>query len=196
MEWIKNWVVSICSAVIFITAVELIIPDNKMDRYVKFAMGLILIAVIMNPIIKVLSNKWDMTTYINKANNYMDSKSLDNNITKYKQADKANTLNTFETNLENTSNKMLKEKFPDNDYSVKVDASYSSQNGDLVIRDLKVDVTNKGIQKVQKVDINTQTASNNTVGSANDKTALEIKNYLNQELKVDKSNIYVNEYNK
>ena len=113
MEWIKNWVVSICSAVIFITAVELIIPDNKMDRYVKFAMGLILIAVIMNPIIKVLSNKWDMTTYINKANNYMDSKSLNNNITKYKQADKANTLNTFETNLENTSNKMLKEKFPE-----------------------------------------------------------------------------------
>lgn len=196
MEWIKNWVVSICSAVIFITAVELIIPDNKMDRYVKFAMGLILIAVIMNPIIKVLSNKWDMTTYINKANNYMDSKSLDNNITKYKQADKANTLNTFETNLENTSNKMLKEKFPDNDYSVKVDASYSSQNGDLVIMDLKVDVTNKGIEKVQKVDINTQTASNSTAGSANDKTALEIKNYLNQELKVDKSNIYVNEYNK
>ncbi len=195
MEWIKNWVISICSAVIFITAVELIIPDNKMEKYVKFAMGLILIAVIMNPIIKLFSNKWDMATYINKANNYMDSKSLDNNITKYEQEDKKNTLNTFETNLANTSIKMLKVKFPDNDYSVKVDASYSTESGDVIINDLKVDVTSKGIEKIQKIDINTQTISNSAASESNDKIAIEIKNYLNEQLKIDKGNIYVNEHN-
>jgi len=199
VEWIKTWVISICSAVIFITAVELILPDNKMDRYVKFVMGLILIAVIMNPIVKIFSNKLDMASFINKANNYIDSKSVDTSIKRYKQGDKENTLNTFKTNLENTTTKMLTEKFPDNGYSVKVDASYSSaisenaNSSNIVINDLKIDVKNKGVEKINKVDINTKTVSNDNKSGVSDKTAIDIKNYLNDELKVDKSNIYVSE---
>ena len=199
VEWIKTWVISICSAVIFITAVELILPDNKMDRYVKFVMGLILIAVIMNPIVKIFSNKLDMASFINKANNYIDSKSVDTSIKRYKQGDKENTLNTFKTNLENTTTKMLTEKFPDNGYSVKVDASYSSaisenaNSSNIVINDLKIYVKNKGVEKINKVDINVKAVSNDNESWANDKVAIDIKNYLNDELKVDKSNIYVSE---
>lgn len=199
VEWIKNWVISICSAVIFITAVELILPDNKMDRYVKFVMGLILIAVIMNPIVKIFSNKLDMASFINKANTYMDSKSLDNNIKNYKQGDKENTLSTFKTNLENTTTKMLTEKFPSSDYSVNVDASYSTATGEnansnnIVIDDLKIDVKNKGIEKINKVEIDTKAVSNDNGSLSNDKTATDIKNYLNEELNIDKNNIYVNE---
>ncbi len=191
--------ISICSAVIFITAVELILPDNKMDRYVKFVMGLILIAVIMNPIVKIFSNKLDMASFINKANNYVDSKSLDSSIKKYKQGDKENTLSTFKTNLENTTKKMLTEKFPGNEYSIKVDASYSiassekENSSNIVINDLKIDVKNKGVEKINKVDINTKAVTNDNGSGANDKTAIDIKKYLNDELKVDKSNIYVNE---
>lgn len=193
IDWIKNWVISICSAVIFISAVELIIPDNKMDRYVKFVMGLILIAIIMNPIVKVLSHKLDMATYINKANNYMDSKSLDDSVKKYKQQDEINTLNTFKTNIENTSTKMLKDKFPNNEYVIKADVSYSNEGRDVVINDLKIDVKNQGIDKIQKVDINTKTVGADTASQSSDKMAIEIKNYLNQELKIDEKNIYVNE---
>jgi stage III sporulation protein AF len=188
IDWIKNWVVNICAAVIFITAVELIIPENKMDKYVKFVMGLILIAVIMNPIVKVLSGKGGgMSNYINKATNYVNSTSLNSGIEEQKVSDREDTINVFKTNLENTCTKMLREKFPENNYEVIADVTYSSEDQEPSIDDLKIDVKSNGIQKIQKVSIDTTDTEKHT----NDKTAVDIKNYLNDELKINKDSIFV-----
>ena len=51
MEAVKTFVVNLVTTLIFISAIELICPDNKMKKYIKFVLGLILIAVILNPII-------------------------------------------------------------------------------------------------------------------------------------------------
>jgi stage III sporulation protein AF len=188
IDWIKNWVVNICAAVIFITAVELIIPENKMDKYVKFVMGLILIAVIMNPIVKVLSGKGGgMSNYINKATNYVNSTSLNSGIEEQKVSDREDTINVFKTNLENTCTKMLREKFPENNYEVIADVTYNSEDQEPSIDDLKIDVKSNGIQKIQKVSIDTTDTENHS----NDKTAVDIKNYLNDELKINKDSILV-----
>jgi stage III sporulation protein AF len=188
IDWIKNWVVNICAAVIFITAVELIIPENKMDKYVKFVMGLILIAVIMNPIVKVLSGKGGgMSNYINKATNYVNSTSLNSGIEEQKVSDREDTINVFKTNLENTCTKMLREKFPENNYEVVADVTYNSQDQEPSIDDLKIDVKSNGVQKIQKVSIDTTDTANHS----NDKTAVDIKNYLNDELKINKDSILV-----
>jgi stage III sporulation protein AF len=188
IDWIKNWVVNICAAVIFITAVELIIPENKMDKYVKFVMGLILIAVIMNPIVKVLSGKGGgMSNYINKATNYVNSTTLNSSIEEQKVSDREDTINVFKTNLENTCTKMLREKFPENNYEVIADVTYNSQDQEPSIDDLKIDVKSNGIQKIQKVSIDTTDTENHS----NDKTAVDIKNYLNDELKINKDSILV-----
>ena len=39
---LRNWIISICTAVIFITAVEMIMPNNSFKKYAKFVLGLIL----------------------------------------------------------------------------------------------------------------------------------------------------------
>lgn len=196
IEWIKNWVINICAAVIFITAVELIIPENKMDKYVKFVMGLILIAVIMNPIVKVLSSKGDMANYINRATNYVNSTSINSNIQQEKASDRDNTISEFKTNLQNTCAKMLKEKFPENNYEVTADVKYTSQEQEISIEDLKIDVKTSGVEKIRKVSIDAKISNTDDEIYSNDKTAVDIKNYLNDELKIDKNNIFVKEDNK
>lgn len=196
IEWIKNWVINICAAVIFITAVELIIPENKMDKYVKFVMGLILIAVIMNPIVKVLSSKGDMANYINRATNYVNSTSINSNIQQEKASDRDNTISEFKTNLQNTCAKMLKEKFPENNYEVTADVKYTSQEQEISIEDLKIDVKTSGVEKIRKVSIDAKISNTDDEVYSNDKTAVDIKNYLNDELKIDKNNIFVKEDNK
>jgi stage III sporulation protein AF len=196
IEWIKNWVINICAAVIFITAVELIIPENKMDKYVKFVMGLILIAVIMNPIVKVLSSKGDMANYINRATNYVNSTSINSNIQQEKASDRDNTISEFKTNLQNTCAKMLKEKFPENNYEVTADVKYTSQEQEISIEDLKIHVKTSGVEKIRKVSIDAKISNTDDGIYSNDKTAVDIKNYLNDELKIDKNNIFVKEDNK
>ena len=52
MELIKGFITTLVTTLIFITAIELVGPDNSMKKYLKFVMGLILVAVLLNPIVK------------------------------------------------------------------------------------------------------------------------------------------------
>lgn len=52
MEYLNNFVITLVATIIFMTAVEIIAPDNSMKKYIKFVLGLILISVMINPIIK------------------------------------------------------------------------------------------------------------------------------------------------
>ena len=52
MSYINNFVITLVATIIFMTAVEIISPDNSMKKYIKFVLGLILVSVMINPIIK------------------------------------------------------------------------------------------------------------------------------------------------
>lgn len=192
VEWIKNWVISICTAVIFITAVELIVPDNKMKRYVKFVMGLIMIAVIMNPIIKIVDGSVSVTDYIDKANNYVDSVYADKNIDKSKEEYTQSTTTSFEKNLNDLCEKTLKEKFPNNEFKVSSQAYYDSSNSKMVIKNINIDISSKGTLKIAKVQIGGDTAANT---NSNDYSSLEnnVKEYLSSKFEIDKKIITISE---
>ena len=51
MDYINNFVITLVATMIFMTAVEIISPDNSMKKYIKFVLGLILISVMINPIV-------------------------------------------------------------------------------------------------------------------------------------------------
>ena len=67
IELLKVWVTNITIAIFFITAVEMILPDNNMKKYAKFVLGLMLIVVIINPIIKIFDKDFDLNSYSSKA---------------------------------------------------------------------------------------------------------------------------------
>lgn len=56
IETLKGLVTTLVTILIFISAVELIAPNNKMKKYIKFVLGLILTSVILNPILQFVSN--------------------------------------------------------------------------------------------------------------------------------------------
>ena len=56
IESLKGLVTTLTSMLVFIGAIEIIAPDNKMKKYIKFILGLILITVILNPILNFISN--------------------------------------------------------------------------------------------------------------------------------------------
>ncbi len=63
IELLKVWVTNITIAIFFITAVEMILPDNSMKKYAKFVLGLLLIVVIINPIIKIFDKDFNISAY-------------------------------------------------------------------------------------------------------------------------------------
>lgn len=191
IDWVRSWVMSICVAIIFITAVELIMPGDQFKKYVKFVLGLILIAIILNPIIKIFNNNANVTTYIDDASKYVNSGSYEDNFQKYKDQDKDDTINTFKTNLQNSCAKMLKDKFPDNDYEVKANIKLDNETNEIDISSLSIGVKNKGVKKISNIRIDSKSVSTNEEKQVDPQTDKNIKTYLNDQLKIPPNNISV-----
>ncbi|MBI6873045.1 stage III sporulation protein AF [Clostridium aciditolerans] len=192
LQVLREWLIGICTAVFFITAVEIILPDNSLKKYAKFVLGLILITVFINPLIKVFDRNFDINTYTSNAIQSLDAKKTENEFQKYKEKNIKDTLEVFKLNLQTNCEKKLKEKYPDSNYKVQVDASYDDNNDKLVIKDIKVGVKDGSIERIKKIKIgdDSKTVDNGDKEINNEKSQA-IKKYLGDELNVSKDVIQV-----
>lgn len=192
LQVLREWLIGICTAVFFITAVEIILPDNSLKKYAKFVLGLILITVFINPLIKVFDRNFDINTYTSNAIQSLDAKKTENEFQKYKEKNIKDTLEVFKLNLQTNCEKKLKEKYPDSNYKVQVEASYDDNNDKLVIKDIKVGVKDGSIERIKKIKIgdDSKTVDNGDKEINNEKSQA-IKKYLGDELNVSKDVIQV-----
>lgn len=191
ITWLRSWIITICTAVVFITAVEMILPDNKMKSYGKFVMGLMLMTVIMTPIIKILNKNINIDGYINKAEESFKMGNYKSSVEDYKKKDEENTKEQFKENLETTCIKLLKEKFPDADYSASVEVDMDKNSQMFVIKSVSIGVKEKGIKKINKIQIgksNEKTTSTKNLDNAEED---RIKNFVSNEIKIPDKNISV-----
>jgi len=58
MEFLKSWITGIIMLVIFITVVDLLLPDNKYKKYIDLTVGMIVMISIIEPVLGfVMSQK-------------------------------------------------------------------------------------------------------------------------------------------
>lgn len=187
MEIIKGWIANICTVVLFITAVEMILPDNSLKKYAKFVLGLILMTVIINPIMKVFDKNFDiniMSTNVEKAIEVREAKS---NMEEYKKNNLNATLETFNSNLKKLSEEKLKEKFKDMDFEVKVKSDF--ENDQVKIISIEAGVKEKGIQKIKKVTVESFKSEKESISE--NKRFDEVKQFLSKELNIQEKIIKI-----
>lgn len=190
MEVFKDWVRDICVSILFMTAIELVLPENSIKKYSKFVLGLIFIVVVINPIIGFInqdSNLYkDITLnedYVDRFNNY-----LENNLDEYTKRVKKTTLDNFKGNLEKNCENILKNKF--NNKNFTVDASVSYENDNIKINEVIVRVYNQGIKDIEAVEKVVIGEKNNRFDNISNKYP-EIKKFLSGELNVSETIIKV-----
>lgn len=192
LQNLRQWLIGICTAVFFITAVEIILPDNSMKKYAKFVLGLILITVFMNPLIKVFDRKFDINTYTSNAIKSFDAKKTESDFQKYKEKSINSTLEVFKSNLQINCEKKLKEKYSESNYKVQVDAAYDDKGENLVIKDVKVGVKDGSVEKIKKIKIGSDSKTvDNSANEVNTEKSQSIKKYLGDELNISKDAIQV-----
>ncbi|MEW8955699.1 stage III sporulation protein AF [Clostridium sp.] len=155
MSILKEWITSICVTVIFITAVELILPDNSMKKYSRFVLGLILMTVIINPILKVFTgSNVDIKNYLNSYDSILEEKSLSKEA--YKEKNIATTLKNFENNIAKSCEKLLKDKYPKDNFEVSVKGGYKEES--FYIENINIGLgKNTSIKPIKKVHISADT---------------------------------------
>jgi stage III sporulation protein AF len=59
MDYLTEWITNIILFVLFATIIDMILPNSNMQKYTKMVTGLLLIAIILSPILKLLSNDFE-----------------------------------------------------------------------------------------------------------------------------------------
>lgn len=193
MEGIKSFVITLVSMIILITAIELIAPDNSMKKYVKFVLGTILIAVMISPIVSLISNGEEvLTKEIEEYIQIADNKSIEAS-NEYKEN---NSEIVFKESLEQNCISLLKEKFKDLDFEINIDCDVDMKNINYLINNVNIGVKDKEVSTIKKIIINK--SNDSTEVSSNEDTVKnkdEIEDYLSETLNITKDNIKVYKIN-
>lgn len=185
MDLLKKFTITLITIIIFISAVELILPDNSFKKYVKFVMGLILTAVILNPIISFIDGgSSNMTSSISK---YIYKSEVEANA-REKEHSKVNEK-SFNDNLNRNIESLLKKEFEDYNFECESKCNVDYETLNYTIEKIDVFIVNKGIKKIKKVDLSKEE------GILRNDEYKSVKNFIQKELdlKSGKVNIYEGE---
>lgn len=218
VNFLSSWVKNLSLAIIVVSILEMLLPNNKTKKYVKMVMGLYILFSIISPFIKnsdkLNFENIDVSSYINEElatiNVEVNQESMDKRLKEI-----------YIEELENDITKKLKEKGYTIEYC-KVDANISQENNDSGIKKItlkldkkeetKTDENSKAnenttetienkivseIQKIQKVEVkvgnNTKENSTEKENSKITKTDIEsVKEFLISEYGVSKSCLKIN----
>lgn len=186
MELLNKFVITLVTILIFITAVEMIAPDNSMKKYLKFVLGLILITVILNPILTIILNgeeelKDVISSYEGEYNTNKKYEESNENIVKIKEE-------SFKENFNKNCESMLKQEFKNLEFKCDVDCLVDFNDNNFTINKLNIEIKDKRVKKVEKiekVDIN----SNKDKGNKANKEYKDVVRFISKELNIDENKI-------
>lgn len=173
VSFLSSWVKNLSLALIIVSILEMIIPNNKTKKYIRMVMGLYVLFSIISPFIEN-SNKFnidnlDFNSYIEKTQKVSTEEvNQDSMNTRLKQI--------YIEKLENDITTKIEEKGYDVE-RCKVDAYISEKENDSGI--------NKIVLNIQKNDQSTEAKNSETI---EEKIVTEVQKIQNVNIGTDNSN--------
>lgn len=189
MEMLNKYIATLVATLVFMTAIELIAPDNSLKKYLKFILGLILISVLLNPIIQFLTGGEEIITEaIDKYEKVLDT----NEVATTFNNDEENIdvrKNNFVTNFNKNCESMLKTKYDGMSFKADVDCDVNFEDLTFIINKLEIGIKDGSIKKIEKIVIDKSNQSNSD--EVDQEVQNSIKEYLSEEIGVNKEKIEV-----
>lgn len=190
IESLKGLVTTLTSMLVFIGAIEIIAPDNKMKKYIKFILGLILITVILNPILNFISNgEENILSTLSKYERSISNEEVykeDINVFNNKKNDNEAIKNTFIENFNKNSDKLLKDKFKNMTFKSEVECDVDFNSMSYDIKKLKIGINDN---KVKKIEIGIERDNKREDSDEYE----EVVDFISDELEISKEKIEIYE---
>lgn len=198
MDFIKEWITNIILFVLLATVIDMLLPNSNLQKYIKMVTGLLLIAIILTPILKLVSNDFEEVLASIPSIEASGEKNLENSIETQKKEiqafQHAYILEEWAVQIEKEMEEELMAQYGLEIVDVEIQADEYDQrafpeNLQMVVVKLKqmAEVT-EAVEVVKKVEINTEeTLPSN---QANDETK-KVASLIAQKLGVDENIIEV-----
>lgn len=168
MEALRDWTMTIAGVIVFGSMCDMLMPENGIKKYIRLALGLILVISIITPVVSLLGGFRDGSIP------QIDSEQ-ENAYTSYSQMEERQREDITKIYRENVGAKItatLESEYPGRAFETRVETSDSQENFGEILR---VDVV---------VYTNSETGGEEDLVSS-------VKESINQNYGVDKKNIYV-----
>ena len=204
IEFISTWVKGLGVAIVIVSIIEMILPNNKTKKYIKMVLGIYIIFNIISPLVK---NKDKLNLENLNLNNYTASTST--------SVDQTSMNKRIETLYENELEKDITTKLKEKGYELseckvtaKIDENEKNKD-ETKISNIKIKVEKKvakeseennvenkivtGIQQIKKVDIGKAKEKETKNSSKISRAELEnIKKFLIEEYEVNEKCLEIN----
>jgi stage III sporulation protein AF len=95
IEFLKNWVLTITTLVLFIVLLEIIVPSGKIKKFINLVSGFILIISIINPFLGMFRNGIDLKQMQIADSNFIDKSEIEKDSKVLKDNQMKQIANTF-----------------------------------------------------------------------------------------------------
>ena len=193
IDFLSSWVKNIGLAIIIVSILEMMIPNNKTKKYIKMVMGTYITFCMISPFInnKVNLDSFKLENYV-ETSTEINQESMDRRIEQlYIEELEKNITNKVEEKGYIVNKCKVDATIADNVQDTKINKIILNVEKNKEEKQKEKSVENKivtGIQKIKKVD--TTIDKNETVNN-NEKTKLtssqkeELKEFLKQEYEVE-----------
>ena len=192
IEVLKSLVTTLAAVLIFISAIEIIVPDKKMKKYISFVLGLILLSTILNPIVEFITK--GEGSILQGIESYetvfsMEEEKINSDDEKdYGESSKDNEdmlKKAFINNFNKNCDSILKNEFKDMKFKSEVECDVDFNSIKINIKKLKIGIKDKKVRKVEKIEIGKERRD-----SVRDEY-MDVINYASKELDIPKEKIEV-----
>lgn len=176
----NQFAMSLVSSVVAITLIEMILPSNKIKKYVVFVSSIVLVIVVINPITSILNKNIDIESILKDNETFILNSEYKNKMQYAKEKDMQDTYNAFLK--DDIISRMKENGYLVRNVSVKVD----DKTYEVTEMELEIEHDDGSIQNVV-IDVS---VSEN--GKTENVEVSKIKDLLCKTYGVEKSNIIIN----
>lgn len=191
MEMIKSWIINLITIMIFITAVEMILPDNPIKKYAKYVLSLLIVLVMLSPILKIMNKGFNPSEVSKKADKYFEAQAYEKDMNKYKKKNIERTIEGFKEKLALECKDSLNKNFKKEKFKVEVEASFNEKQRKIEIDEINVGFSEGGISKIKPINIGKDKEVTKQTIDSSDKRIDGIKNIIEKEFGVKREKILV-----
>ncbi|OCT12424.1 stage III sporulation protein AF [Paenibacillus pectinilyticus] len=76
MDWLAGWLKTVIMVIMLATFVDLLLPSNTMQRYVKTVLSLFILLTLLTPVLQLFQKNWNMDQLLTQAEKSQNEKSM------------------------------------------------------------------------------------------------------------------------
>lgn len=76
MDWLGGWLKTVIMVIMLATFVDLLLPSNTMQRYVKTVMSLFILLTLLTPVLQLFQKDWDVDQLLTQAEKQQNDKTM------------------------------------------------------------------------------------------------------------------------